>query len=494
MRKIIIVGAGLAGLTAGIYARQSGFAVTIYESHGIPGGASTSWRRKGYYFEGGLHWLTGSSPKTQLYKLWHEVHALDDSVAVYNRDPFFTYEMDGKKACLYRDIDTLMRNWIELSPEDEKEIRTLCKDVEKIAKMQMPVMDLPKLKAKYPAKLPFTVMLPMLPALPRMKYYKNLSATELGEKFKSPLIRNLLKNMIGEDYSASGVLFTIATLASGDGGYPSGGSLAMAGRMAEYFEQLGGTIQYKTRVEKVAVTDGISTGVVVAGEQIPADAVIVTKDTLSAIDSLFEEPIMEPWAVKMRAETVPMLNMFVGLGVEADLSSLPESATFPLKEKIAIGNLTFETLGFNNYAGFAGYAPEGCTAVTTVLMGDSYEFWTQCRENGIYEAEKQKVAEAVIRAFEQKYPAFAGKVAVWDVATPLTYERYLGSYKGSWMSVMKKGQANIQYSCKPQSIQNLYFAGQRLTSPGGCPVALTTGRTAVQQLCLDTDTVFQVNL
>ena len=90
MKKIIIVGAGLSGLTAGIYARQSGFDVTIYESHSIPGGASTSWRRKGYYFEGGLHWLTGSSPKTQLYKLWREVHALDDSVAVYNRDPFFT--------------------------------------------------------------------------------------------------------------------------------------------------------------------------------------------------------------------------------------------------------------------------------------------------------------------------------------------------------------------------------------------------------------------
>ena len=42
MKKIIIVGAGLAGLTAGIYARQSGFDVTIYESHSIPGGASTS--------------------------------------------------------------------------------------------------------------------------------------------------------------------------------------------------------------------------------------------------------------------------------------------------------------------------------------------------------------------------------------------------------------------------------------------------------------------
>ncbi|HOE56630.1 MAG TPA: oleate hydratase, partial [Bacillota bacterium] len=57
MKKVIIVGAGIAGLTAGVYALQSGFDTTIYESHTIPGGACTSWRRKGYLFEGGLLWL-----------------------------------------------------------------------------------------------------------------------------------------------------------------------------------------------------------------------------------------------------------------------------------------------------------------------------------------------------------------------------------------------------------------------------------------------------
>ena len=493
MKKVIIIGAGLAGLTAGIYARQSGFDVTIYESHTIPGGASTSWRRKGYYFEGGLHWLTGSSPKTQLNKLWREVGAIDDTVEIRNRDPFFIYEQDGKRACLYRDVEALRAHLTELSPEDRREINKLCSDVKKLTSVQMPAMDLPKLKAKYPVKFPMKAMLSMLPALPRMQYYQKFSAKELGERFQSQQIRNLLTNMIGDDYSASGVLFTIATLAAGDGGYPKGGSLAMAGRMAKYFERLGGTIQYQTTVEKVTVVNGAATGVVVAGETIPADAVIVTRDTLSAIDTLFDEPIQEPWAVKMRAETVPMMSVFVGLGIEADLSAMPESTTFPIQEPLCFGKLTYHSIGFNNYSGFAGYAPEGCTAVTTALIGDSYDFWKQCREDGTYDAEKQKVAKGVIRALEEKYPLLAGKVAVWDVATPLTYERYLGSYKGSWMSLMKKGQANVQYPCKPETIANLYFAGQRLVSPGGCPVALTTGRTAVQHLCLDTDTVFQGN-
>lgn len=493
MKKIIIIGAGLAGLSAGVYARQSGFDVTIYESHSIPGGASTSWRRKGYYFEGGLQWLTGSSSQTQLNKLWREVGALDDTIEIRNRDPFFLYEEDGKQACLYRDIETLRTKWTQLSPEDRQEIDKLCSDVKKFTKLQMPAMDLPKLKAKYPVKVSMKMMFSMLPALPRMQYYQNFSAKEYSEKFRCPQIRNLLANMIGEEYNAAGVLLTIATLAAGDGGYPKGGSLAMAGRMAKNFESLGGVIRYQTPVEKVVVENGAVTGVIIAGERIPADAVIVTRDTLSAIDTLFDDPIREPWAEKMRAETVPATNVFVGLGVEADLSDLPGSATFPVKEPIQVGDLSYHAIGFNNYAGFTGYAPEGCTAVTTALMGDSYDFWKQCYGNGTYDAEKQKVAEAVIHALEEKYPHIAGKTTVWDVATPLTYERYLGSYRGSWMSVMKKGQANVQYPCKPETISNLYFAGQRLVSPGGCPVALTTGRTAVQQLCLDTDTVFQGN-
>jgi len=334
----------------------------------------------------------------------------------------------------------------------------------------------------------------MIPAMPRMKHYEKFSALELGKRFKSPQIRNLLINMIGEEFSASGVLFTLATLASGDGGYPAGGSLAMAGRMAKYYESLGGKIKYKSHVEKVAVEDGRAAGIVIGGETISADAVIVTQDTLNAIDNLFDEPIREPWAEEMRKNTTPLLDVFIGIGVAADLKDLPASITFPASDPIRIGELVFDSIGFNNYAGFAGYAPAGCTTLTTSLMGDSYDFWKRCKAEGTYEAEKRKLAEAVIREIAIKYPQTAGKVALWDVATPLTYERYLCSYKGSWMSLTKKGQSQVRYTGKPESINNLYFAGQRLITPGGLPVALTTGRTAAQYLCLDTDTVFQGEL
>ncbi len=493
MKKIIIVGAGIAGLTAGIYARKSGFDVTIYESHTIPGGASTSWRRKGYLFEGGMHWLTGSSPKTPLNKLWREVGALDNNTEIINRDPFVTAEYNGQRACLYRDIERLRKHFMELSPEDEKMTNSLCRDLKRFSNINMPVMDIKGVKAQEKSSMKFSAILKMLPAIPRMSFYANQSVKEYASRFKSPIIRLLLENIVGPEYSATAMIFTIATLVSGDGGYPAGGSLAMANRMAKYFGKIGGNIIYGNKVGKVIVENGIATGVIINEQEILADAVIVTLDTRVAIDTMFETPIAEPWAEDMRKNTKPLINTFISIGVEADLSDLPERFDFGLDEPIMCGNIVETGIRICNYAGYKGYAPEGSTSITSPILSDTYDFWKNCKENGTYAEEKEKLATAFIDMLARKFPQTAGKVAVWDIATPLTYERYLGSYKGSWMSVMNKGDKGTSYPSMPKSIKNVYFAGQRLQSPGGLPVALDTGRKAIQYLCRDTDTVFKNN-
>lgn len=487
MKKIIIIGAGIAG----IYARQSGFDAAIYESHTVPGGASTSWRRKGYLFEGGMHWLTGSSPKTPLNKLWREVGALDESVPIDYHDPFLAVDYEGGTAHLYRDPDKLRRHFLELSPEDEKEIERLCGDIGKFSRMSMPVTDIKGVKVREKASMPWSALFHMLPALARISFYANRTVEEYASRFKSPLIRLLLQSIIGPEYAAIGLVFTMATFASGDGGYPLGGSLSMAARMAKYFEKLGGTIEYGKAVDQVSVENGKAVGVVINGETIRTGAVVVTQDTLAAVDQLFDPPIDERWAVKMREETIPMLDTFISLGVEADLSGLPERIEFIPDEPLFCGGEELKVVGMCQYAGYEGYAPKGCTAVTFPIIGDSYDFWKSCKQNGTYQAEKEKLAQAFIEILAKKYPQTAGKIAVWDVATPLTYERYLRSYKGSWMTMMGKGKSQQSYPSKPESIENVYFAGQRLMSPGGLPVALTTGRKAVQHLCKDTDTVFQ---
>ena len=52
---IIVIGAGVAGLTAGIRAEQNGFHAIVFESQPMVGGLCTGWYRKGRYLDGCIH-------------------------------------------------------------------------------------------------------------------------------------------------------------------------------------------------------------------------------------------------------------------------------------------------------------------------------------------------------------------------------------------------------------------------------------------------------
>jgi phytoene dehydrogenase-like protein len=265
----------------------------------------------------------------------------------------------------------------------------------------------------------------------------------------------------------------------------------MALNLAKRLEALGGKVAYNRRVSKVITQNGRAAGVLLEnGESLTADAVIVTVDTLAAIDHLFDEPLNEPWMNEMRQNTDLMLCSFICIGVKADLSALPGSLMFSLKEPTVLGGIRLDALSANHYAGYKGYAPDDCTAITMPILGDSYAFWQACQANGTYEAEKKRMAETAIRLLAEKWPRIVGSIDVVDVATPLTYERYCGTYHGSWMSGMKKGVMNASYPIANEGIKNLYFAGQRMMPPGGLPVAVFTGRQAVQYVCRDMDVIF----
>jgi phytoene dehydrogenase-like protein len=483
---ILIIGAGVAGLTAGIYARRSGFDVTIVERHSMVGGMCTSWKRKGYLFEGAMHWMTGSSPKTEAYRLWRDTGALNDDVAVWTHDPFRSIECNGQVVHLYRDIDRTVKVLAELSPEDEKPLRRLAKDVKSVTKMTMPIADLKGVKMKNPQYMGLGFMLKMLPAMPAMMKYGKISCAEFARAFKHPAIRRLL-SFITEEYSATSILSTLATLHSGDGGYPEGGSLPMVHRMAKTFTDLGGILLLNTPVKKVDIQNGKVEGIFTENGAMAADAVIVTQETIAALDTLFDEPPRDAWLQELRETTTPAVCTYVSLGVRAELPDhmLPE---WELETPIAYAGQTLKTLGFYSHR---AYAPEGGTALTAALMTDTYDFWKKAKDEGRYEAEKQTLGEQIVRALCEKYPDCEGKIEVVDIATPLTYERYTGAYKGSWMSIMKPGaKPGLMYPGYCESISGLYFAGHRMMPPGGLPVALASGRTAAQLVCRQFDAAF----
>ena len=54
-KSIIIIGAGIAGLSAGCYGQMNGYRTQIFEMGTKPGGLCTSWKRKGYTIDGCIH-------------------------------------------------------------------------------------------------------------------------------------------------------------------------------------------------------------------------------------------------------------------------------------------------------------------------------------------------------------------------------------------------------------------------------------------------------
>lgn len=128
--KVIIIGGGIAGLSAGIYALLAGFDAEIYEKNAIPGGECIGWNRKGYHIDNCIHWLTGTKKGTELYDVWKTVGALDDNMEYASIDSFYTSTYDGQKVTLWNDLNRTQEELLALSPEDEEEIKKFIQYVE----------------------------------------------------------------------------------------------------------------------------------------------------------------------------------------------------------------------------------------------------------------------------------------------------------------------------------------------------------------------------
>jgi len=492
MKKIVVVGAGVAGLSAAIYAQRSGFDVTVCEQHSIAGGMCTGWRRKGYFFEGAMHWLTGSSPRTPMNRMWKDTGALGDNVKIELHEPFKAVEWKGRTISMYRDIDKTAQHLIEVSPEDKKLILKMAKEVKALSVFDRPLFNIRGVKMQKSATS-FSVSPKMIPALFTALRLYNMTWTKYTERFKHAGIKDLFYTVPG-DYSAINAIFTMAILSTGDGGYPQGGSLEMIRRMTETFTALGGKLLFNTKVKKVNIENtgtrrGAVTGVALEKGFLPADAVIVTQDTISAIDQLFDPPLREPWMLRLK-KAKPVVSTFVGVGIRAQLPQSPVPA-WTLDEPLRYGGIVEPSLGFYNYAGHEGYAPDGCSALTAILKGDTYDYWKKAKQEGRYEEEKRSLADQIEKALCRKYPQLEGKIDVIDIATPLTYERYTGAYHGSWMTILHKGDAMKAYKGYCKNIKGLYFAGHRILPPGGLPLAVDSGRRAAQMVCRQFGAVFK---
>jgi phytoene dehydrogenase-like protein len=489
-KSTIIVGAGIAGLSAGCYAQMNGYRTQIFEMHHRPGGCCTTWERDGYKIEGAIHWLTGSAPGNPFYSLWEELGALQGRKIV-DHDEYARIEGgDGQVFVVYSDIDRLEQHMIELAPEDEQVIKEFTDGVRTSIDFPMPIE---KPRELYGPIDGLKIMLRMRPYFAFLRKWEKVTIADFAQRFRNPFLREVFPYAVnlqnGPDFPLLGFLMSLAWMDQKVAGYPVGGSLEFARSLERRYLDLGGEIRYESPVEKILVENDRAAGVRLAdGSEHRTDNVISAADGRTTIFDMLDGRYVSK-KIQNYYDDLPVSRpvIYIALGVARAFDELPHQTTgldFPLEEPVKIGEQERDRLCVQIYNFDATLAPAGKTFMRVYYATD-YEYWKDlARDPTRYGAEKEKIAESVIASLDRRFPGLAPKVEMWDVSTPLTYERYTGNWQGTflgWRITTKT--LRLRMGKTLPHLENFYMAGQWLEPGGGVPTAALSGRDAVQLLC-----------
>lgn len=484
-KSMIIIGGGIAGLAAGCYGRMNGYKTRIFEMHDSPGGVCTSWKRNGYTIDGCIHWLVGSNPNTSMHHLWEELGVIK-GMKYINHEEFSRIEgSDGRVFIVYANLDRLEKHMKELAPEDAPVIEEFIG-----AARAFTGMDLPVEVISSPIE-GLKVLLKMLPFLRWFLKWRGISINDYSRRFRNPFLKEaFLKAFAGEmDMPALAMLMTLSWLNNGTAGYPLGGSLEFSRAMERRYLGLDGEIAYRSRVAKILVENGRAVGVRLAdGSEHRADWVISAADGHTTIFEMLEGKYA---GKKIRGyyENFPLFQplVYIGLGVNRAFDDFPSSVggvNFPLAEPVHLGGKEITRLGVMIYNFDPSLAPPGKT-ILKVMFPVDYDWWkTLAQDPARYRAEKERIADQVAALLDRRFPGLAAQVEMRDVATPLTFERYTGNWRGSYEGwLMTTRTFGLQMPKNLPGLGNFYMAGQWVEPGGGVPTAAMSGRNAIRKIC-----------
>ncbi len=485
MKKIIIIGGGIAGLTAGIFAQKYGFESEIFESHSIVGGECTGWNRDGFHIDNCIHWMTGTKKGTQLNDLWQDVGALGEDIELIELDRFYTSNIGGKSLSLYRDVEKTRQELLGISPEDEDEINSFIEAVKAAEAVVMPVempMDMmPKIQM-------MKLGMSMMGVLKHIKKYGKMTMKQFAEKIKSPVLKVFLSDYMFPEYSAFALISSYATFSSGNGDIPKGGSLKMAQRMADKYKSLGGKIHTNSRAEKINIENGKATGITLADNHtVTADYIIPACDANVTFGKLLDKKYM-PSELADNYKKYSVTSAFqVAFGVDDTCDFIYNSEFFDCKE-VTIANSSSKRIGVKNYNYEPVFAPTGKTVLQSYFTQTEadFDFWEDLykEDKEKYKKTKKAKAEELMNAIIANYPQLEGKIRILDIITPYTYFKYTSAYKGAYMNFVYSPEAITQQPINGiiKELGNVVLGTQWQQLPGGLPVAVSMGKFAIQRI------------
>jgi phytoene dehydrogenase-like protein len=487
-KSILIIGAGIGGLSTGCYARMNGYRVGILEMHNAPGGLCTSWRRNGYTFDGSIHNLGGTSAHSAFHAMWRELGVIPELPMHAYGELVRVERPDGPPLILYTDLDRLERHLKEFAPADAAVVDELVG-----AARRMVNFDLLGLALAGPIE-----RIKALAMAPILIKYGRLTLERFAQRFTDPFLRRAFPTLIYDwpNCSVAMLLTFLARASVGDYGWPVGGSIALARAIERRFLKLGGEIQYETRVQSILVENDRAVGIRLSdGREEHADIVISNANghatifdmlagqyTSRAIRSYYDAP-------EDRIE----MGIHVSLGLSRTFPAEPHAFVLPLETPVRIADEIRQRLYVEPFAFDVSLAPPG-KSVLKVVMATSFGYWQGLHVMpSRYREEKEHVADTVIGLLVKRFPGLREQIEVIDVATPMTTLHYTGNghgYRSPLTSMVGALFTGRRLSQTLPGLNNFYMVGQ-WAGIAGVPMVAAMGRDVVRAICRSDKHVFR---
>ncbi len=120
-------------------------------------------------------------------------------------------------------------------------------------------------------------------------------------------------------------------------------------------------------------------------------------------------------------------------------------------------------------------------------MVDDFNYWEKLHlDQAAYNAEKERILACISAELEKKYPGFLAGIEVNDVVTPMTYVRYTGNYKGTYMTWIMTPELLKRFRVVKKTLpglDNFLLSGMWLMPPGVVPSGVKCSRDVLQLIC-----------
>lgn len=479
----IVVGAGNGGMTAALSLAMKDKKVLLLERHNIPGGCGTSFRRGRFEFEVALHQLSGMGSKEnpgslrRFMKKWE----VEDEIEWVEMHQLYRVVYPGHLDLrLSTDMNEVIATLQEKFPDEKDAIAEYIKTCYLYAYQEyMIAMEKDFDESK---KDEYALYL---------KYAGKTADEVLNEFFKDPMLK-LSLNMYWTYMGMKPARLPFALMAGLTYTYQAekpyhviGGSQTMSNAFVNKFIQYGGEVRFNTPVKKIMVEDGRVQGVETAdGEIIASKVVISNASTIDTYVNLIDDPSQVPESEmkSLGSKDIGTSGFVIYLGLDAtpeELGIIDPLTVFYQTDDMEESFANAHTIDAGNCDMIIScytlddkrYSPPGCTqlAIVTLSYADAWLGVPPEQYNDV----KYKCAQDILQKVETLYPGLSEHIEEMEIATPLTFMRYLNHPGGAFYGFDQNLKDNPPFLPNRSSIEGLYFAGTWVGTCGFQPTMMS---------------------